>query len=137
MLNDGTDDFSFSGLKTAVRYHLEARPESIHAQPARRNLCASIQAAIVEVLVSKTVRAARRLRVGCVSASGGVICNRTLRSALDRECAKFGLRLRLAGANLCSDNAAMIGACGWRRWLLGHPPAPLDSEVLPDWELGS
>ena len=84
MLHDPGDDFSFSGLKTAVRYFLEKNP-ALPDDPARlRDLCASVQAAIVDVLVAKTIRAALRLRVPCVTVSGGVACNSALRRQLAR-----------------------------------------------------
>src|SRR5882762_2206736 len=86
MINDAHDDFSFSGLKTSVRYFLRDHPRLLDDQQAVRDLCASVQAAIVEVLVKKTVRAARRLDVRCVTASGGVTCNRALRRDLAAAC---------------------------------------------------
>src|SRR5579863_1571317 len=75
MLRDANDDFSFSGLKTAVRYFIRDHPEALENAQTICDLCASAQAAIVEVLVAKTVRAAERLSVRCVTASGGVTCN--------------------------------------------------------------
>ena len=68
MLNDPNDDFSFSGLKTSVRYFLRDHPDLLNDTQRLRDLCASVQAAIVEVLVTKTIRCARRLRVSCVTA---------------------------------------------------------------------
>ncbi len=80
LLNDPGDDFSFSGLKTSVRYFLRDHPDLMNNLQSVRDLCASIQAAIVEVLVTKTIRAAKRNRVRCVTASGGVTCNRAFAS---------------------------------------------------------
>ena len=88
MINDPNDDFSFSGLKTSVRYFLRDHPELLDDPQRVRDLCASVQAAIVDVLVTKTIRAARRLGVRCVTASGGVTCNRRLRQQLAAACAK-------------------------------------------------
>ena len=79
MIDDPGDDFSFSGLKTSVRYFLRDHPNLLDDPQRLRDLCASVQAAIVDVLVTKTIRAAKRLRVSCVTASGGVTCNRSLR----------------------------------------------------------
>ena len=79
LLHDASDDFSFSGLKTSVRYFLRDNPALLDDPQKIRDLCASIQAAIVEVLVAKTIRAAKRNGVRCVTASGGVTCNRALR----------------------------------------------------------
>ena len=135
LLTDAGDDFSFSGLKTSVRYFLRDHPDLLNdAQPVR-DLCASIQAAIVEVLVTKTLRAAKRNGVRCVTASGGVTCNRALRRELAQACAGAGLALRLAEKSLCTDNAAMIGILAERKLLAGSKPTPLDQEITPGWAL--
>ncbi|MBI2928959.1 MAG: tRNA (adenosine(37)-N6)-threonylcarbamoyltransferase complex transferase subunit TsaD [Verrucomicrobia bacterium] len=131
LLHEASDDFSFSGLKTSVRYFLQKRPDLLNDAQAIRDLCASVQAAIVEVLVTKTVRAAKRLGVRCVTASGGVTCNRALRKELSAACAREGLRLRLAANNLCTDNAAMIGILAERKLNRGATPTPLDAEASP------
>ena len=79
-----------------MRYFLRDHPELLDDAQRLRDLCASVQAAIVEVLVTKTIRAARRLGVRCVTASGGVTCNRALRRELAAACARERLTLRLA-----------------------------------------
>jgi N6-L-threonylcarbamoyladenine synthase len=135
MLHDATDDFSFSGLKTSVRYCLRDHPEIIDDGRRLRDLCASVQAAIVEVLVTKTMRAALRLNVGCVTASGGVTCNQVLRGELTDACQKAGLLLRLAERSLCTDNAAMIGVLAERKLFGGQSSSPLDTEIAASWEL--
>ena len=135
LLNDASDDFSFSGLKTSVRYFLRDHPDLLNDTQSVRNLCASIQAAIVEVLVTKTLRAAKRNGVRCVTASGGVTCNRALRSELARACDKKGFLLRLAEKNLCTDNAAMIGILAERKLLAHVKPTSLDQEITPGWVL--
>jgi N6-L-threonylcarbamoyladenine synthase len=135
MLRDANDDFSFSGLKTSVRYFIRDNPDVVENLQKLRDLCASVQAAIVEVLVTKTVRAAKRLGVGCVTASGGVTCNRALRSALADACQQKNLTLRLAEKSLCTDNAAMIGILAERKSLHHIEPTPYDGEILPGWVL--
>ena len=135
MLNDETDDFSFSGLKTSVRYFLQKNPALLNDLPGLRHLCASVQAAIVEVLVGKTIRAARRLGVRCVTASGGVTCNRGLRRDLAEACRREGLLLRLASGELCTDNAAMVGILAERKLLHGVAPTSYDAEIEPGWAL--
>lgn len=135
LLTEPNFDFSFSGLKTSVRYFLEKRPGLADDPQALRDLCASVQAAIVEVLVAKTVRAARQFGVQCVTASGGVSCNSGLRRELESRCARRGLRLRLADRSLCTDNAAMIGVLAERQMRAGHAPTALDQETLPGWSL--
>ncbi len=102
MLRDAGDDFSFSGLKTSARYFIRDHPEVLAEGRKLRDLCASVQAAIVEVLTGKTLRAAERLGVDCVTASGGVTCNRALRQSLADGCRKANLwLLRLAERTLC------------------------------------
>ena len=135
MLADPSFDFSFSGLKTSVRYFLEKRPGLADDPQTLRDLCASVQAAIVEVLAAKTVRAARQFGVQCVTASGGVSCNSGLRRELESRCARRGLRLRIADRNLCTDNAAMIGILAERQIRAGRVPTPFDEETLPGWSL--
>jgi N6-L-threonylcarbamoyladenine synthase len=135
MIHEANDDFSFSGLKTSVKYFLQARPEILDNIQALCDLCASVQAAIVEVLTAKTVKAARRLGVRCVTASGGVTCNRALRAHLADACAKAGLSLRLADKNLCTDNAGMIGILAERKWLKGIPPDSTDQDIRLGWSL--
>jgi N6-L-threonylcarbamoyladenine synthase len=135
MLNDSSDDFSFSGLKTAVRYQLRDHPELLESPEHIRDLCASVQQAIVDVLVGKTIRAARRLGMGCVTASGGVTCNRALREHLQRECSRQKLRLRLSDGPLSTDNAAMVGILAERKLLHGESVTSWSAEIRPGWNL--
>ena len=135
MLLEPNDDFSFSGLKTSVRYFLQKNPALLQDAQRVRDLCASVQAAIVDVLVAKTVRAAKRLGVRCVTASGGVTCNRALRRELAKACQHEGLVLRLAEKNLCTDNAAMIGILAERKLMRDTSVTPLDAEINPSWVL--
>lgn len=135
LLNEANDDFSFSGLKTSVRYFLRDHPGLLEDSQAIRDLCASIQAAIVEVLVTKTVRAARREGVRCVTASGGVTCNRALRTELAAACQRAGLRLRLAERSLCTDNAAMIGILAERKLQRAEVRQDYDADIAPALQL--
>jgi N6-L-threonylcarbamoyladenine synthase len=105
MMGAGERDFSFSGLKTAVLQWVEGR-EASDVAARRADVCASFQAAVIDVLVEKTARAARELAVPTAILAGGVACNGALREAL---------RTRLAGIDvlwpapvLCTDNGAMI-----------------------------
>ena len=137
LMNDANDDFSFSGLKTSIRYFLRDHLGLADDPQQLRDLCASVQAAIVEVLVTKTIKAAKRLGVRCVTASGGVTCNGALRRQFAAACARNQLTLRLAEKHLCTDNAAMIGILA-ERILLQRPHAgfqPDDGDVLPNWSL--
>ena len=135
LLHDPNDDFSFSGLKTSVRYFIRDHP-ALMADPKKvRDLCASVQAAIVEVLVKKTIRAAKKNNVRWVTASGGVTCNRGLRAELAGACKRNGLGLRLAGPSLCTDNAGMIGILAERKLLARVPLPAMDEEIKPGWAL--
>lgn len=125
-------EFSFSGLKTAVLYEL---PKHDLTQPQiLAHFCASAQAAIVEVLVEKLVRAARLYGETLVTVSGGVSCNSGLRAALTARCEKEGLTLLLAEPALCTDNAAMIAFAAVQRHNAGLS-SPLDAEVDPNLPL--
>ena len=135
LMNDATDDFSFSGLKTAVRYFLRDHPEVGEDRQGLLDLCASVQAAIIEVLVAKTIRAARRMKVPQVTASGGVSCNRSFRQSLSAACAREGLRLRLADRAFCTDNAGMVALVAERKLMRLAAATPLDAEIIPYWPL--
>lgn len=130
---DGSSlEFSFSGLKTAVLYELpklDLKNEQLLA-----DLCASVQAAIIEVLVEKLVLAAKRSRETLVTVSGGVSCNRGLRESLTARCAKEDLQLLLARPDLCTDNAGMIAFAAVQRFNAGHT-SPLEADVDPNLSL--
>ncbi len=133
--NEDNHDFSFSGLKTSVRYFIRDHPGLADDAQQLRDLCASVQAAIVDVLVTKTVRAAKKLGVRCVTASGGVTCNRSLRRELESACRRAHLTLRLADAALCTDNAAMVGILAERKMKLNAALTEVDAEIVPNWSL--
>jgi N6-L-threonylcarbamoyladenine synthase len=135
MLKELHDDFSFSGLKTSVRYFIEKNPDVAETDQGLRDLCASVQAAIVESLVVKTVRAAKRVGVRVVTASGGVTCNSGLRRQLAEACAADELELRLAEPIFCTDNAAMIGVIAEARLNRDGVPTDLDAEARPSWSM--
>ncbi len=129
------EDFSFSGLKTAVRYELRDHPQAVENLATVKDLCASIQAAIVEVLVTKTLRAARRRGLRVITASGGVSCNRALRRELAEGCRNHGLALRLAPPELCTDNAAMVGLLAEALANAGQLGGEADADIRPNWPL--
>ncbi len=104
MLNTKDYNFSFSGLKTAVLYHLRDNPNVNKA-----DLCASFQAAAVDVLVTKTMRAVKEFGAKSISLSGGVAANKALRESLNLKSKILNLKFSVPPFNLCTDNAEMIG----------------------------
>lgn len=129
MLDSRDYNFSFSGLKTAVRYLLP----TIGAD-AIDDLCASFQRAVIDVLVAKTLRAAAACQRRIVTISGGVSCNGALRRELEVSCAESGIVLRTAPAVLCTDNAAMIAFAAALRLRAGFASAVTD-EIDPNLAL--
>jgi N6-L-threonylcarbamoyladenine synthase len=115
MAKSGDFNFSFSGLKTAVRYLLPKLEGDFRA-----DLCASFQEAVVDVLVQKTIRAAEQSGVQLVTVSGGVSANSRLRSKMLEATTSAGLDLKLASPSLSTDNAAMIAYAALERYLLGY-----------------
>jgi N6-L-threonylcarbamoyladenine synthase len=121
LINSERDDFSFSGIKTSVLYWLRARGlspgDGRDALPVEtlRNVCASFQAAVVDVLVEKTFRAARRLGVNDVAVAGGVSANSGLRSRMESAGEREGKRVFIPRFEFCTDNAAMIAEVGWMK----------------------
>ena len=108
-----TWDFSFSGLKTAVLYHVrQLQRSSPDIGSAVPDIAASFQAAVVDVLVERTVRAMQELKVLRVAVAGGVAANASLRADLQARVAELGGELRCPAPVLCTDNAAMIAAAG-------------------------
>lgn len=111
-------DFSFSGLKTAVRNHVAIfRSRDAGLDPGLKvaDVAASFQRAVVDTLVEKTVAAAVDLRASSVVVAGGVAANRALREAMERACGGRGIRLCIPGMGYCVDNAAMIALAGYWR----------------------
>jgi N6-L-threonylcarbamoyladenine synthase len=134
MLDSGDDNFSFSGLKTAVRYRL-ADLEAERGKPGViDDICASFQRAAVEVLVKKTLRAAARCRSKLVTLSGGVSCNQALREEMGEACGKAGVRLLTAAPRLCTDNAAMIAFAASLRFQAGFR-SEVTQEIDPNLAL--
>jgi N6-L-threonylcarbamoyladenine synthase len=108
MLDSRDHNFSFSGLKTAVRYRLAEFSAEKKTSELINDICASFQRAVVDVLVIKTLRAAKEGDAKVVTLSGGVSCNQALRTELTKVCRASGISLLTAPPELCTDNAAMI-----------------------------
>ena len=122
-------DFSFSGLKTAVMNYVRKHPDVASADVA-----ASFQAAVVDVLVRKSRRAAELVGAKGIVLGGGVAANSLLREEMLGACASIGVRGFLPSRAMCTDNAAMIAATGWYR-LASDGPTPLDVGAYPNLKL--
>ena len=125
-------EFSFSGLKTAVLYELPRL--DLKNEQTLADVCASVQAAICEVLVEKAILAAKQTQLRRIAVSGGVSCNRGLRARLKQRCEEAGRELLLAEAAYCTDNAGMIAFTAVQRFLRGDR-SPLEAEVDPNLPL--
>lgn len=107
----GTWNFSFSGLKTAVLYKLRTR-KSWSARD-KADICAGFQRSVVDVLVKKTIAAARELNLRHIVVGGGVAANSELRAELTRAAKSEKMKLTMAPPELCTDNAAMIASAAY------------------------
>ena len=110
-------DFSFSGIKTAVLYHVHGPGKTSGGlarltEQHKADICASFQAAVVDVLVAKTMLACEQTGLRTVVVGGGVAANRRLRQSLQAACDQHGVRLILTPIRYCSDNGVMIAALG-------------------------
>ena len=127
-------DFSFSGLKSAVLNYMN------HAKMTGEEICvpdlaASFQAAVVDVLVSHTVDAAKKLGYRKVAMAGGVASNSALRAGMRRACKRAGIELYYPSPVLCTDNGAMIGAAGYSEYMKGARSG-WDLNAVPNLRLG-
>jgi len=132
MLHSGDFNFSFSGLKTAIRVFL--KQDGHRAAAALPDLCASFQEAIVDVLVAKTIRAAKACNRALVAMSGGVSSNSRLQANMANACAASGMALRIAEPALRTDNALMIAFAAIQRTNAGLGSS---NEIVPNLELES
>ena len=121
LIDDTTHNFSFSGLKTAVRYHLDAHPSDATERAA--DVAASFQAAVVDVLCAKTLRAAQQAGARTVALAGGVSANSSLRAELRSRGAEQGVEVLVPPVEYCTDNAAMIAAAAFYRGEAARVPA--------------
>ncbi|MFH1207695.1 MAG: tRNA (adenosine(37)-N6)-threonylcarbamoyltransferase complex transferase subunit TsaD [Patescibacteria group bacterium] len=134
MLNSANYNFSFSGLKTSVLYFVKKHPEVI--RNAKADLCASFQQAIVDVLVGKTIRAAKELKVKTVLLAGGVAANQPLRQTLEKKVRELKrVNFFTPPLSLCTDNASMIAAAGYFRARKKDFDDFHTLEPDPNWEL--
>ena len=135
LLHSGDLDFSFAGLKPAVLTQAKKLGDELEARTA--DLAASAQAAIVEVLVKKTLNALKQTGMNRVVVAGGVGANKQLREQLNRECAKRKIRVHYPELHLCTDNGAMIAMAAAMRMQAGQQQADktYSFDVKPRWPL--
>ena len=132
-LEEGSYDFSFSGLKTAVvNYVANARRKE--REVFVPDIAASFQEAVVDVLVTKTLRAACEIGVNTVALAGGVAANSRLRQELSRRAIEKGMDVRYPSPILCTDNAAMVACVGYFRLVSGELSS-LDLPAVPNLHL--
>ena len=150
LLHSGDLDFSFAGLKTAVLTQIKrlvgdvpegatvrgAGVESL-SEETRRDLAASIQAAITEVLIKKSLKAVQQSGLQRLVVAGGVGANRSLREQLNAACAKAGIRVHYPELHLCTDNGAMIALAAAMRVQMqkAQPSRNYAFDVKPRWPL--
>jgi N6-L-threonylcarbamoyladenine synthase len=140
----GTYDFSFSGLKTAARRAVDAAkateglaatdPDARLSDATTAELAWGFQDSVVDILATKTIRAAEEIDARSIVLGGGVAANAALRARLAHEAASRGLPLIVPRPGLCTDNGAMIGAAGARRFAAGER-AGLDLDARPSLPL--
>ncbi len=131
MLNQKNFDFSFSGLKTSVRNFKADNPKVKRADIAR-----AFEDAVVDTLVTKTLRAVAKYNAKTVSLAGGVAANKKLRSELSASCKKEKINFLMPSFELCTDNAQMIAIAGYMRLLQNFKPVSFNKvKADPSWEL--
>ena len=117
-ITDAPDDFSFSGLKSAVLNYLnqcQMKGEEVN----RADVAASFQQSVTDVLTEHTVGAAKRLGINKVAIAGGVASNSSLRAQMEEACRKNGIEFYHPSPIFCTDNAAMIGVAGYYEYIKG------------------
>ena len=137
MLDSGDLNFSFSGLKTAVRYLIaKLPPDALGCEQTVNDLCAAFQRVALEVLVRKTIAAAKACRASTVTLSGGVSCNNALRAQLQHACNQAGFGFIAAPRALSTDNAAMIAFAAALRFAAGEVSS-VTEEIDPNLALAT
>ncbi|KAA3597980.1 MAG: tRNA (adenosine(37)-N6)-threonylcarbamoyltransferase complex transferase subunit TsaD [Calditrichaeota bacterium] len=113
MIDSGNFNFSFSGMKTAVRVFLQSLSK-IEIEENLEDIAASFQEAVADILVIKSIKAAKELKLNKIVVTGGVAANSRLRSLMFERASKNGIEAMFPKPVFCTDNAAMIAFCGWK-----------------------
>lgn len=131
---DSVFDFSFSGLKTSVLNHINKQQQKSE-EINNADIAASFQMAVVDVLVDKTVKAAKEKSSKIIALAGGVASNSLLRETFKKRSQEFGIKVVYPTIILCTDNAAMIGSSAYYKYIKGEF-AGLDLNAIPNLKLG-
>lgn len=141
MLHENNYNFSFSGLKTAVLYYMDklhrpaGRQRGITAQQ-KADIAMSFENAVVDVLITKALRACKQYKCKTIALSGGVAANKKLRETLTVVCKQNKLALTVPKFELCTDNAQMIAIAAYFQLRYNYQPKPADkAKADPNWEL--
>lgn len=133
-LEDNSYDFSFSGLKSAVLNYIN-KQKMIGEKIVPEDVAASFQASVIDVLVTKTMDAAKKHNITKIALAGGVASNSELRKQMKIACDKENFDLNIPSPILCTDNAAMIGCAGYYEYINGVKDS-LDLNAVPNLKLG-
>jgi len=134
MIKNNNFDFSFAGLKTSALYWL--RDNKFDEKTTIHDFCAAFEQAIVDVLVSKTLRAAEKHKPETIILAGGVAANKKLRETLRKEVENIKIQFRTPEIKYCMDNAAMIAAAGYHQATKKDFTNWQNLKANPNWELG-
>ena len=132
-LEKGSLDFSFSGIKTGVLNYINSEKQA-GREINQADVAASFQAAVLDVIVAKTVKAAKDMDKDKIVLAGGVASNSRLREMMSEECEKNGIKLYYPSPILCTDNAAMIGCAAYYKYIAGERD-DLTLDAIPNLEL--
>ena len=133
-LEDGSYDFSFSGLKSAVLNYVN-KMKMTGEKIVPEDVAASFQYSVIDVLVTKTMKATKEKGLTKIAMAGGVASNATLRQAMKEACDKNGFTLNIPSPILCTDNAAMIGSAAYYEYIAGRRDG-LELNAVPSLRLG-
>ena len=134
MSSDTSYNFSFSGLKTAVMYYVKKRGAGPYSEQELAAIAAGFQEAVVDVLIKKTLQAAREFEAKAITVTGGVAANSRLRQTMHQEALRCGIPAYFPSLILCTDNAAMIAKAANHR-VAQHTVFPYDMNARSRWPL--